>query len=1134
MGMECYECHGSKNIPDYRPLDSPFRNILNGGFQGNHQTHMGPSVNASSCAKCHPGSSGYGEGHRDGKIKLSSNLNNSPIQALYKNSTSAFPQSSTPALGSCSNTNCHFEKQSPVWGSAPLVSPNDCMGTCHSSPPNGGAGGVAGSHAKHESIFPGLSNCMLCHSDHISEPSPFSHASSAANRGIQVKSASPYFGPYALYSGNTRDFLPSQVNTFGSCKTVYCHSTVQGVTDPTQAPATLYAPTWGETFSDAICGGTKGCHGVGFGHPEDASVPALQARWKPLETGSHAKHITYRFNESGNCQACHYNFTNTGDTGCYSCHSLFFHGPPFLNHIDRNITISFNPGNSLFSEGSGSYSGDTVPGTPYGSCSNIYCHSDGTAASTDLLTPSPAIQWGSSSLSCTSCHGYPPSYQTGSPKANSHTLHTSGKGLSCKRCHYGTTSDNITISSTATHVNRSYDISAPPGETLTYTFSKGGGSCSNTYCHSSAQGINDPTLPPVYSTPLWGNYTSPKNWCGRCHGARYHSWIPAITTGSHGKHLRFEQGSYCMQCHATNHFSTTKFGSCDECHVGRFTTNNRFNDPEHADGVINVAFDKRTPLAGANATYLGDSVPRTPYGGCSSVYCHSQGTSFTEPYPAPNVPSPAWGSSLPSDCSGCHGSDRQSAVQLATGSHQKHIRYNCSFCHNSSVSDSRTAIPSSGSSFSKHVNGYVDVSLRHGGTYAGLASVSRRVGSAPGSCKSGICHNNGTWITTGLIFGSASSPRWGSAGNFTCVSCHDYPPSYQDNSIKPNSHAVHSNYSCNVCHFPTTTDGITISANETHLNQQYDLGNEGPPMFTYTFNTRGSTCSNVSCHAQELKNANWGKFAQEPVSFAPANNSSNLPITAIPSVVFSEDMDPATINISTFQLDNGASGTVNYDQATRTATFVPNSPLVYFNIYTATLSTGVKNISGKPLPHSYTWSFTTAKSALFRAVMTEQFAVPNYSQLPAGWTRVHAAGSNDWVLHTGTDLNECGTYGSTAYITAQNQWYTPILDGELRSPALNLSGYQSVELNFKTSFAAYGYQITADVDVSSNGAAGPWTNVWKRTATYRYYKNETVNISRFAKGQSNVMLRFRFQNPQGQTIPFWQVDDIIVSGDPLN
>jgi predicted CxxxxCH...CXXCH cytochrome family protein len=354
------------------------------------------------------------------------------------------------------------------------------LGTCHSSPPAGGAGGAAGSHAKHDSIFPGLNNCKLCHADHIAEPAPFGHASSAATRGIQVKSSSPFFGPYGLYSGNTRDFLPSQTNSFGKCNNVYCHSSVQGVVNPTLPPATLYAPTWGETFTDGICGGTKGCHGVAFGHPADALYPELQARWKPLESGSHAKHIKYRFNQSGNCQVCHFNFTNTGDTGCTSCHSI--HGP-FPNHIDRNITIRFNPDNTLFSEGTGSYSGDSIPGTPYGSCSNFYCHSDGTAISSGILVSSPPLQWGSGALSCSSCHGYPPDYTNGIPKANSHQAHNM---YGCNKCHYLTTTDGTSITTDRYHVNRAYNVNAGAGVSFTYNFSATGGTCSNVSCHSGS------------------------------------------------------------------------------------------------------------------------------------------------------------------------------------------------------------------------------------------------------------------------------------------------------------------------------------------------------------------------------------------------------------------------------------------------------------------------------------------------------------------------------------------------------------------------------------------------------------------------------------------------------------------------
>src|SRR5574340_558545 len=118
--IQCYDCHGVKTTHDYRPLDKPYRDITNGGFRGNHGTHMTDSAGPTACEPCHPGSGGYTTGHRDGKIRLSSNINNSPLRALYKNSTSAFSQTATPTPGSCTDVNCHFERKTPDWGSGPL------------------------------------------------------------------------------------------------------------------------------------------------------------------------------------------------------------------------------------------------------------------------------------------------------------------------------------------------------------------------------------------------------------------------------------------------------------------------------------------------------------------------------------------------------------------------------------------------------------------------------------------------------------------------------------------------------------------------------------------------------------------------------------------------------------------------------------------------------------------------------------------------------------------------------------------------------------------------------------------------------------------------------------------------------
>ncbi len=44
---------------DFRPTDAPYRNITTGGFQGTHRNHLAIGANATSCAKCHPGSNSY-------------------------------------------------------------------------------------------------------------------------------------------------------------------------------------------------------------------------------------------------------------------------------------------------------------------------------------------------------------------------------------------------------------------------------------------------------------------------------------------------------------------------------------------------------------------------------------------------------------------------------------------------------------------------------------------------------------------------------------------------------------------------------------------------------------------------------------------------------------------------------------------------------------------------------------------------------------------------------------------------------------------------------------------------------------------------------------------------------------------
>ena len=55
-------------------------------------------------------------------------------------------------------------------------------------------------------------------------------------------------------------------------------------------------------------------------------------------------------------------------------------------------------------------------------------------------------------------------------------------------------------------------------------------------------------------------------------------------------------------------------------------------------------------------------------------------------------------------------------------------------------------------------------------------------------------------------------------------------------------------------------------------------------------------------------------------------------------------------------------GTVTYSTVGNTATFTPTTVLTASILYTATITTGVTDLSGNALANTYTWTFTTGVS----------------------------------------------------------------------------------------------------------------------------------------------------------------------------
>lgn len=122
------------------------------------------------------------------------------------------------------------------------------------------------------------------------------------------------------------------------------------------------------------------------------------------------------------------------------------------------------------------------------------------------------------------------------------------------------------------------------------------------------------------------------------------------------------------------------------------------------------------------------------------------------------------------------------------------------------------------------------------------------------------------------------------------------------------------------------------------------------------------------------------------VSLTPMSNAVDVPLNAQITVVFSEDMDPSTINADVLTVmqrttpESGEYRSIAIDKTVtyrgRTATFTSNELLTpnqqYGNVYTVTVSQEAKDLAGNPLMRDYVWSFTTGGDRFYTGATTTQ------------------------------------------------------------------------------------------------------------------------------------------------------------------
>jgi hypothetical protein len=206
----------------------------------------------------------------------------------------------------------------------------------------------------------------------------------------------------------------------------------------------------------------------------------------------------------------------------------------------------------------------------------------------------------------------------------------------------------------------------------------------------------------------------------------------------------------------------------------------------------------------------------------------------------------------------------------------------------------------------------------------------------------------------------------------------------------------------------------------------------------------------------------------------PANGATLVPVKQVLTATFNVAMDPTTLTTSTFTLTGpggaAVAGTVTFSGTT--ATFTPTTSLAASTLYTATITTGAKDVTGNPLPSNYVWTFTTGPIPIVVStnpangatnVPRNQKIIATFSQ-PMTAATITAVGTFTVAVTTGgaavpgtvtyVAATNTATFSSTAILAASTQYTATITTAAQSAAGNNLAG------NFVWSFTT---GLTSDI-----------------------------------------------------------------------
>ncbi|HEY6872949.1 MAG TPA: CxxxxCH/CxxCH domain-containing protein [Geobacteraceae bacterium] len=856
--LDCNGCHGSATAPDFAPFygaPNYANNTTASVARNSHKKHtQGAGLISVSdtrgCVKCHRTTV---DASAQNKLRDYSSAHLNGIRNVSFVKLGNYSGHYNAANMTCANTYCHASG-SPKWGSASMA----CT-SCHKADTT-----LPGAHNAHWQT--GVAASYTNNSGNVSTTTLYRFACNSCHNGGHAN------GPAAGGNGNAAEVMfnyttAGRKGTYtytgttstdgtlqyssGTCATTYCHSNGKGG----NPKVGVSGFNWGSATNGSVLGSGNGCAGCHGGNA---------ASFQPISTGRHAYHI---------------NPASTGNTGvlptgftCGECHAKTVSTSADRTIINKAVHVN------KFRDYSGTKAWKTTYtlGTNTNCANNTYCHTNGkkgivvqTAAS---VTWSQTGTW-SAGTQCYQCHGTSatvgaPDYTSagvGAAGANSHAKHASVSG-DCVKCHRYTTTDGTSIASGQLHINGSIDVNfSKLNGFTTYTGSYNAAltqkNCSATYCHGGLQ-----------TSPSWGGATT----CDSCHKANGNAAPTGLPAG-HSIHYADTAtfGAYTTLPGNMSIGTTYKF-ACSSCHP-RVKTNHA-NGPVSATQAAQIFFGfSSAGKGGAIYTGGGSSTQdvqgyyyttngitnNAPAGGsCNTTYCHSNGNGGPGNATTANSHAYNWNTAQGSTlgCAGCHGGNASSFAPISSGRHKGHMNnpsaafsngnFTCDQCHAKTVSGDTTL-----TNKANHVNKFKD--------YSGARAFKSGYAGGNTTCAT-YCHSNGKIGTSAGVYKGYTTWYNKTKPALGCNGCHGTErggvaagfPNYTTGNAglaNANSHRRHAGdkgINCSVCHYATTTDGVSIAAGGRHINGniQNDVVFNGVGG-SAAYIAASKSCSNVSCHS---------------------------------------------------------------------------------------------------------------------------------------------------------------------------------------------------------------------------------------------------------------------------------------------